>query len=92
MIGGSNLAAIRSTLAVFLLLSTLFSLAALYLGGRFDAGTMGLAASLVPGTLGGLGLSKIVLRVLGERIAPRAVLLVTSVLATAIFMIKEWGV
>ena len=90
MIGGSQLAAIRSTLAVFLLLSTVFSLVALYFGGRFDGGTMGLAASLVPGTLAGLGLSKLVLRALGNRIAPRAVLLATSVLATAIFVVKEW--
>ena len=90
MIGGSHLAAIRSTLAVFLWLSTVFSLVALYLGGRFTGSTLALAASLVPGTLAGLGISKIVLRALGHRIAPREVLLATSVLATAVFVVKEW--
>ena len=92
MIGGSHLAAIRSTLAVFLLLSTVFSLVALYLGGRFTGSTLGLAASLVPGTLAGLGVSKLVLRAAGHRIAPRGVLLVTSLLATAVFVVKEWVV
>lgn len=90
MIGGSHLAAIRPTLAVFLWLSTVFSLVALYLGGRFTGSTLALAASLVPGTLAGLGVSKLVLRALGHRIAPRGVLLATSVLATAVFIVKEW--
>ena len=90
MIGGSDLAAIRSTLAVFLLLSTVFSLAGLYIGGKFTGSTMMLAASLVPGTVLGLGMSKIVIRTIGDRMAPRAVLLVTSSLATAVFIIREW--
>ena len=90
MIGGSPLPAIRSTLAAFLLLSTVFSLLALYIGGKFTAATMGLAASLVPGTLAGLALSKLILRLLGNRIPPRAVLLVASSLATAVFIGREW--
>ncbi len=90
MIGGSHLAAIRSTPALFLLLSTVFSLAALYLGGKLSSATITLAASLVPGTLIGLGISKFVIRALGHRIAPRGILLVTSVLATAVFVAKEW--
>ena len=89
MIGESGPAAIRSTLAVFLLLSTVFSLIALYAGGRFTGQTMALAGSLIPGTLLGLGLSKLVLRTLGARIAPRAVLLATSIMATAVFLVKD---
>ena len=89
MVGGSAMTTIRSTLSAFLLLSTVFSLFALYVGGRFRADTMTLAATLIPGTLAGFALSKRLLRTHGHRLAPRPTLLVTSGIATAIFIGKE---
>lgn len=89
MAGASSLATIRSTLSAFLLLSSVFSLVALYAGGRFRADTMTLAAALIPGTIAGLMLSKRLLRVYGNRLAPRPTLLVTSGIATSIFVVKE---
>jgi hypothetical protein len=90
MVGESGLAAIRATLAVFLLCSTVLSLVALYFAGRLDGPGMVLAAGLVPGVLGGLAVSKLFLHRIADTLSPRAVLLATSAIATAIFLGKEY--
>jgi uncharacterized membrane protein YfcA len=89
MVRSSSLASIRATLAVFLLLSTVFSLIALYIAGRVDAQTFAISAWLIPGTLAGLGLARLWKRHAGDPEAPQRMFLAASVLATGVFLIKE---
>jgi uncharacterized membrane protein YfcA len=89
MVRSSSLASIRATLALFLLLSTIFSLAALYFAGRVDRETVALSAWLIPGTLAGLSLARLWKRHVGDPEAPQRMFLAASVLATAVFLIKE---
>ncbi len=85
----SSLASIRATLAVFLLLSTVFSLVGLYFAGRVDLQTVAIAAWLVPGTLAGLGLARLWKRHAGDPAAPQRLFIAASVLATGLFVAKE---
>lgn len=89
MAGDRDLPAIRATLAVFLLCSTVLSLVALRFAGRLDGPTLILAAGLLPGTLAGILLSKAFLQGLAGRASPRRVLLTASAIATALFIGKE---
>jgi uncharacterized protein len=89
MVRSSSLASIRSTLAVFLLLSTVFSLVALYFAGRVDAATFAMSIWLIPGTLAGLGLARLWKHHVGDPAAPQRMFLVASVLATGVFLVKE---
>jgi hypothetical protein len=90
MAGESRLPAIRATLAVFLLCSTLFSLIALRFAGRLDEATLLLAAGLIPGTLAGILFSRLFLRRAADAASPRRVLLIASAVATALFLGKEF--
>ena len=89
MVRSSSLAAIRATLAVFLLLSTVFSLVALYFAGRVDGQTFAISAWLIPGTLAGLGIARLWKKHVGDPATPQRTFIAASVLATSVFVAKE---
>ena len=90
MVRSNSLASIRATLAVFLLLSTVFSLIGLYFAGRVDANTFAISLGLVPGTLAGLAAARVWRRFYGDPVAPQRLFLAASVLATCVFLAKEF--
>ncbi|MSQ51184.1 MAG: hypothetical protein EXR28_04785 [Betaproteobacteria bacterium] len=86
MVGKSNLPSIRATLATFLLASTLLSLGALGIAGRITEATIFSSAMLLPGVAIGLLLAKFAGRRVADKASPRIVFLVTSILATSVFL------
>jgi uncharacterized membrane protein YfcA len=80
---------VRATMAAFLLISTLASLAGLAAVGRFNVGSAVLAVSLVPGVLAGIALSRYGLTPAMKGRDPRWLFIAASGAATAIFIGRE---
>ncbi len=90
MVESSTLAAVRATLAAFLLFSTVVSLGSLSVVGRFGTQAVVSALALAPGVLLGLACSRLTLGRLLAGTHPRTVFLVSALAALALYLVREW--